>query len=79
VVWKRDKKASGYQVQYSLSKKFAGSKTKVKTVSKNKTTRLELKKLKTRKTYYVRVRSYKKAGNSKVYGNWSKVKSVKVI
>lgn len=78
VVWKRDKKATGYQVQYSLSKKFTGSKTKVKTVSKSKTTRLELKKLKSKKTYYIRVRSYKKAGSSKIYGNWSKTKTIKV-
>lgn len=78
VVWKRDKKATGYQVQYSLSKKFAGSKSKVKTISKNKTTRLELKKLKRKKTYYVRIRSYKKAGSSKIYGSWSKAKPVKV-
>ena len=78
VVWKRDKKATGYQVQYCLSKKFTGSKTKLKTITKNKTTELKLKKLKRRKTYYVRVRSYKQSGSSKIYGTWSKTKTVKV-
>ena len=73
---KRDKNASGYQIQYSINKKFKKKKTKAVNIKKNKTTTKTLKKLKSGKKYYIRVRSYKKvrSGNSvmKVYGNWSK-------
>ena len=55
---------------------------KVKTVSKNKTIRTSVKKLASRKTYYVRVRTYKtvKINGKSVtfYSAWSKAKSVKV-
>ncbi len=34
--------------------------------------------LKKGKTYYVRVRAYQKADGRKYYGNWSKVKKVKI-
>ena len=37
-----------------------------------------IKKLKVRKTYYVKVRAYKKVGKTKIYGDYSKVKKVKV-
>ena len=34
--------------------------------------------LKSKKTYYVKIRSYKKVGKKKYYGAWSKVKKVKI-
>ncbi|MEE0038212.1 MAG: leucine-rich repeat protein, partial [Lachnospiraceae bacterium] len=56
VQWKKDKKADGYQVQYSTDKKF---KKNVKSVNvSKKSTKATVKKLKKRKTYRVRVRSY---------------------
>lgn len=77
VKWKRDKKADGYQIQYSTSKKFKGAKTV--TVKKNKTTTTKIKKgLKAGKKYYVRVRAYKNSGKTKISGSYSKTKSVKV-
>ena len=80
---KRDKKASGYQIQYSTNKKFKKNKTKTVNLKKNKKTTKVLKKLKKGKKYYIRVRSFQKvkSGNSviKVYGSWSKtVKSKKI-
>ena len=48
------------------------------TISKNKTVKRIIKKLKARKTYYVKVRAYKKVGKTKIYGDYSKVKKVKV-
>ena len=36
-----------------------------------------VKKLKSKKKYYVRVRSYKIVNGKKVYGKWSEVKAVK--
>ncbi len=77
VSWKKDKQASGYQLQYSTDKKF---KKGVKSVSinKNKTAAKTIKKLKAGKRYYVRVRSFKNAkvngGGKKLYGAWSKGK-----
>ena len=72
---------TGYQLQYCANKNFRSG-TKVKTVSKNKTIRTSVKKLASRKTYYVRVRTYKtvKINGKSVtfYSAWSKVKSVKV-
>ena len=76
VQWKKDKKADGYQIQYSTDKKF---KKNVKSVNvSKKSTKATVKKLKKRKTYRVRVRSYKKINGKKYYSGWGKVKSVKV-
>lgn len=42
-----------------------------------KTTKYKVKKLKAKKKYYVRVRTYKTVKGKKVYSSWSKVKSIK--
>lgn len=75
VTWKKNKKASGYQVVVYANK---SCKKVVKTVNikKNTKTKVVIKKLKSKKTYYVKVRSYQKKG--KVYGKFSKAKKVKV-
>lgn len=67
--------ASGYQVEYSTSKKFT---SKTTTRKATKATSYKATKLKSKKTYYVRVRAYKVDKSKKVYGAWSKVKVVKV-
>lgn len=77
VTWKRDKSAKGYQITYAQSKNFKKGKKNI-TITKNKTTKKTIKKLKTGKTYYVKVRAYKKSGSKKVYGAYGKVKAVKV-
>lgn len=74
-VKKQSKQTSGYQVQYSTSKKFKSSKTK--SLTSYKKTKLKVKKLKKHKKYYVRVRTYKKVGKAKYYSSWSSAKSVK--
>lgn len=76
VKWTKDKKASGYQIQYSLNKKF--KKAKTVTIKKSGTASGKIKKLKAGQKYYVRVRAYKICGKTKLYGNYSKAKSVKV-
>lgn len=76
VSWKRDKKASGYEIVYSTKKSFKGKKTIV--VKSNKTISKTVTKLKSKKKYYVKVRSYKKVGKTKTYGAYSKVKTIKV-
>ena len=54
---------------------------KTSTITKNKTVSKTVKKLKAKKTYYVRVRTYKTVkvnGKSvKLYSGWSSAKSVK--
>ena len=75
VTWKRNKKVTGYQISYSMSSDFSGE--KIKTVKKNKTVKLVLKKLKKNKKYYVRIRTYKTVGGKKYYSSWSKAKSLK--
>ena len=73
VIWKKLTNISGYQIQYAPNKKF--KKAKSKTV---KSTSVTLKKLKKKKTYFVRVRAYKLVDGKKVYGKWSAVKKVKI-
>ncbi|MCR5337808.1 MAG: fibronectin type III domain-containing protein [Lachnospiraceae bacterium] len=77
VKWKKVENATGYQVQYSLKKKFKGKKAKTKTKETSKL-KLKLKKLKKGKKYYVRVRAYTIVDGQKVYGDWSTVKKIKV-
>ena len=73
--WKKAKNISGYQIQYATSKNFKGAKTvkaSAKAISGT------AKKLKSKKTYYVRIRTFKKAYGKTVYSGWSKVKKAKV-
>ncbi len=75
ISWKAETGASGYEVQYALKKNMKNAVTK--TVSAGKT-KLTVKKLKSKKKYFIRVRAYKKVGSMTVYGAYSKVNSVKV-
>lgn len=67
--------ASRYQIQVATDKKFKKNKKTV-TAKKSKT-KVKISKLKKKKKYYVRVRAYKSVSGKKVYGAWSKVKTVK--
>ena len=80
IKWKRNKKVSGYELQYSTSAKFPASKRKTRNgfTSSNKTTSSTVRRLKSKKTYYVRIRAYKKVKGIRVSGAWSAVKKVKV-
>ena len=73
--WKRQTiKTTGYQLQYSKSKKFSNSKSTL--IKGNKTTTKTIKNLKSHKKYYVRIRTYKKIKGVKYYSTWSKTKTV---
>lgn len=76
VTWAKVSGVKGYQIQYSSDKKFKKNNKSV-TVTKQKTTKATVKKLKAKKKYYVRVRTYKTVNGKKIYSSWSKVKSVK--
>ncbi len=76
VTWAKVSGVKGYQIQYSSNKKFKKNNKSV-TVTKQKTTKATVKKLKSKKKYYVRVRTYKTVNGKKIYSSWSKVKSIK--
>ena len=80
VKWKKQAtQTTGYQVQVATNKKFKKNKKTV-TIKKQKTTKATVKKLKAKKKYYVRVRTYKTVkinGKSiRIYSGWSKTKTV---
>lgn len=80
VKWKKVSGVTGYQVQYSTSKSFKSPKTL--TVKGYKKTSKTVSSLKSKKKYYVRVRTYKtvkvNGKSTKLYSSWSSAKSVKV-
>lgn len=76
VKWKKQStKVSGYQIQYCRKKSFKGAKTV--TIKSKNTTSKKIKKLKRKKKYYVRIRTYKTVSGKRYYSTWSKVKAVK--
>lgn len=76
VKWKKNSKVSGYQIQYAVNRKFSGAKSqKISGASKTKTT---IKGLKKKKTYYVRIRTYKTVSKSPYYSAWSAAKKVEI-
>lgn len=82
VKWKKDARATGYQIQYSTDRKFKRGVEKA-AIKKKGTASKTISKLKKGKAYYVRVRSYKSikaSGKTKLlYGAWSRaVKSKKI-
>ncbi|MBQ6393265.1 MAG: leucine-rich repeat domain-containing protein [Eubacterium sp.] len=78
--WKKVSKASGYQIRYSTSKKFAPFDTiKYITINSKKTTSRKTAKLKKKKTYYISIRYFKKAAGKKVFSEWTTpAKKVKI-
>ena len=77
VTWKKQaKNVSGYQIQYGTKKNFKKAKT-VKVKGAKKTSKV-IKKLKSGKRYYVRIRSYRIVKGKKYVSAWSKRKTVKV-
>jgi hypothetical protein len=70
LTWKKVSKATKYQIQYALNKKFT---KKVKNKTTTKTT-FKITKLTKNKKYYFRVRAINAAGN----GKWSATRNVTV-
>ena len=76
LTWSKAKGVKGYEIQLATDKKFKKNKKAV-TIKKRKTTKTTVKKLKAKKKYYVRIRTYKTVNGKKVYSAWSKVKTIK--
>ena len=78
VKWRKQAlQTTGYEIQSSTSRKFAKGTTKLTTVKKAAATSTTIKKLKAKKKYYVRIRTYKMVSGKKYYSGWSKVMNVK--
>lgn len=76
VTYKKVSGATSYKVTYSTSKKF--KKAKTATVKSGKTVKKTISKLKSKKTYYVKVCAVKKVKGKSYTGKWSAVKKVKI-
>jgi len=75
VKWKKKTvQTTGYQIRYSTSSSMKNAKTKL--VKSNKTTSKTISKLKSKKKYYVQVRTYKTVDGIKYYSKWSEKKAV---
>lgn len=74
LTWGKVKSVSGYEIYMSTKKSSKYS--KIKTVS-SKSTKYTKTKLKKGKTYYFKIRTYKKVNGIKIYSSYSSVKKVK--
>ena len=72
---KKTSRVTGYQLQYSLSSDFSDAKTV--TIKDSSVVSKSIKKLKNKKTYYVRIRTYKTVSGKNFYSDWSAAKKVK--
>lgn len=77
LTWKKVNGATGYEIYRATSKD--GKYTKVKTISKNSTVSYTDTKLTTGKTYYYKIRAYKTKDGKKKYGDYSSIKSIKIV
>lgn len=82
VTWKKQtSQTSGYQLQYCTAKNFKGKTVKTVDIKKNSTVKKNISKLKAKKKYYIRIRTYKivkvNGKNKKLYSDWSKAKTVR--
>ena len=75
LVWSNVSGESGYQVYYSTKKDGDYKKVASYKAGKNEGSK---SKLKSKKTYYFKVRAYKKTDSGTVYSAWSPVKSIKI-
>jgi len=76
IKWKKISGASGYQIYMATSKK--GNYSKIKTITKGKTTTYTKTKLKRNKRYYFKIRTYKTVDGKKIYSSYSSIKSIKI-
>lgn len=76
VSWKKVSKANGYQIYKATSKN--GKYSLKKTIKSGSTLKFIDKNLKSKKTFYYKVRSYSTVDKVKIYSDFSPVESVKI-
>lgn len=72
ITWKKASGVTGYQIQYGTNKKTI-SNNKLITIFDSNRTKLKITKLKKKKTYYVRIRTFTKSYNKTVKSSFSKI------
>lgn len=75
ITWKKASGVSGYQIYRSTSKN--GSYKKIKTLSSKKNS-FKNTGLKKKRTYYYKIRSYKKVNGKTYYSSFSSIKKIKM-
>ena len=75
VTWKKGSLNKGYEIAYGTDPDFIYAQTK--TIGNVRTTKATLKNLQSNTTYYVRIRTFRKASGNTYYSAWSKAKKVK--
>ena len=73
--WTKKTGINGYQIQYALNNKFTKSVKKVK-ITKAATVSKKISKLKAKKKYFVRIRTFKNYNGKTYWSTWSKYKAV---
>ncbi len=82
VRWKKqsmkmpDRRIDGYQIQLATNKRFT-KQVRTVTVKGYKKSYKKIKRLKAKKRYYVRVRTFMKVNGQTYYSNWSTAKKIK--
>ena len=74
--WKKIKGASGYCIYMSTKKN--GTYKRVKHITKGSTVSYKKTKLKKGKTYYFKIRAYRKIGTKNYYSSYSTIQKVKI-
>ena len=82
VKWKKQRKQTdGYEIAFSTSSKFPKKRTEIIKIKGNVKASKTVSKLKAKKKYYIRIRTYKavkaEGVQNKIYSGWSKLKTVK--
>ena len=77
VQWDRKSDINGYEVQYSINRTFKSS-TRTKVIKNRKISKCVISQLRKKRTYYVKIRSYKVVDGKKYKSIWSKVKRVRL-
>ncbi len=72
--WKKVTGIDGYEIQYSTSKSFKKPKKLIKRPNIKNVT---VKKIKLKKKYYVRIRTFISENGKRIYSDWSKTKTKK--
>lgn len=68
--WKKNDKCTGYQIQLSTKEDFESHKTL--TIMSNDKTSKTIGRLEKGRTYYIRIRAYKRVKDTDYYGAWAK-------
>lgn len=76
ISWGKDTSVTGYHLYVSLDKNFKNN--TFERWFKAKTTSMNTGGMKSKRTYYVKIRAYKTVGKKKLYGAWSSTKKVKI-